>query len=207
VPARSRIPAPERREQLLAAARELFVARGYRTTTAEVAAAAGVSDALVVKHFGTKEELFRAAIAEPVIAMFEVVIGEIRENARVGDRGTPAEHRARLREMGAAWMAIVRDQRELVVAVIRESAAFADVAAHLGDLFVQLAEDLAASLPVPGDCDDYGDYDPRVLTYSALGAFTLAAFLDDDPEEFAAAFYDTVFLGVLSSTGRRRLRR
>jgi AcrR family transcriptional regulator len=58
-----RLPAPERRRQIIDTAAELFSRRGFSgTTTREVAKAAGVSEATLFKHFATKEELYAAII-------------------------------------------------------------------------------------------------------------------------------------------------
>ena len=51
------------RERILAAAREEFSARGYdRTSVRSIGKAAGVDPALVHHYFGTKEQVFAAAI-------------------------------------------------------------------------------------------------------------------------------------------------
>ncbi|MXS75107.1 hypothetical protein CSIV_06590 [Microbacterium sp. CSI-V] len=61
-PAR-RMSSEERREQILAAALAVFGAKGYvGTTTDDVARAAGISQPYVVRLFGTKENLFVAAL-------------------------------------------------------------------------------------------------------------------------------------------------
>ncbi|WP_375385896.1 TetR/AcrR family transcriptional regulator [uncultured Microbacterium sp.] len=60
-----RLSSDERREQIVEAAMAVFGARGYvGTTTDEVARAASVSQPYVVRLFGTKENLFLAAIGE-----------------------------------------------------------------------------------------------------------------------------------------------
>jgi len=52
-----------RRLQILAVAESLFSERGFRgTTTKEIAQAAGVSEAMVFRHFATKEELYAAIL-------------------------------------------------------------------------------------------------------------------------------------------------
>jgi AcrR family transcriptional regulator len=57
----SRLSAAERREAILAAVRRVFADKGFHgTTTRELAEAAGVSEALLFKHFPTKEALFGA---------------------------------------------------------------------------------------------------------------------------------------------------
>nr|WP_090281273.1 TetR/AcrR family transcriptional regulator [Mycolicibacterium komanii] len=56
----------EARRLLLDAARELFARQDYRgTTTREIAEAAGVSEYLVFRHFGSKAGLFREALVLP----------------------------------------------------------------------------------------------------------------------------------------------
>ncbi|WP_344792361.1 TetR/AcrR family transcriptional regulator [Gryllotalpicola daejeonensis] len=58
-PKSERIPAAQRREQILDAAAEVFGERGYAgTTTDQVAQAAGISQPYVVRMFGSKENLF-----------------------------------------------------------------------------------------------------------------------------------------------------
>ncbi len=53
----------ERREQILRTAVDLFSRFGFSgTTTKEIARAAGVSEAMVFRHFSTKEELYGAIL-------------------------------------------------------------------------------------------------------------------------------------------------
>src|SRR3954471_25052039 len=64
------------REALLAAAVELFDARGYDgTTTRDIGERAGVEPALIARHFGSKEALYLAALerAEPAAAPRDLV--------------------------------------------------------------------------------------------------------------------------------------
>ncbi len=81
----------ERRLQILKVAVQLFSERGFRgTTTKEIALAAGVSEAMVFRHFATKEELYAAildhkACSSGVDFEFEVITAEAIE--RKDDRG------------------------------------------------------------------------------------------------------------------------
>ena len=62
-PVSARMAGEERRAQILAVAVSLFSKRGFRgTTTKEIAQAAGVSEAMVFRHFATKEELYTAIL-------------------------------------------------------------------------------------------------------------------------------------------------
>lgn len=58
-----RMTGDARREQILATAVELFSQRGFKgTTTKEIARAAGVSEAMVFRHFATKDDLYSAIL-------------------------------------------------------------------------------------------------------------------------------------------------
>lgn len=59
----ARIPAEDRRLQILQVAGELFAAKGFEgTTTRELAGQAGINEALIFRHFPTKEDLYCAVI-------------------------------------------------------------------------------------------------------------------------------------------------
>src|SRR5215208_5462613 len=61
--AAGRMCADDRRRQIAEVAMRLFSERGFRgTTTKEIAQAAGVSEAIIFRHFATKEELYTAII-------------------------------------------------------------------------------------------------------------------------------------------------
>jgi TetR/AcrR family transcriptional regulator len=60
---RKRLKAGERRDQLLKIAKQLFSEGGFEnTTTKAIAAAAGVSEAIIFRHFSTKEELYASLL-------------------------------------------------------------------------------------------------------------------------------------------------
>src|SRR5215207_2497876 len=62
-PPGARMCAGDRRRQIAEVAMRLFSERGFRgTTTKEIAQAAGVSEAIIFRHFATKEELYTAII-------------------------------------------------------------------------------------------------------------------------------------------------
>jgi AcrR family transcriptional regulator len=60
---KERLSGEARRRQIVQAAVELFSRKGFRgTTTREIAEAAGISEAMIFKHFATKQELYSAII-------------------------------------------------------------------------------------------------------------------------------------------------
>ncbi|MGX7828575.1 TetR family transcriptional regulator [Actinokineospora sp. 24-640] len=78
---------------LLRAAADLFTERGFdRTSVREVAAAAGVDQALVFRYFGTKEDLLAAVLAAPGRALSadcppdKLLEGVLREVFTDGDQ-------------------------------------------------------------------------------------------------------------------------
>jgi TetR/AcrR family transcriptional regulator len=62
-PRKSRMHADERHRQLLRVAIEVFARNGFSgTKTKDIAAAAGVSEAILFRHFATKEDLYHAIL-------------------------------------------------------------------------------------------------------------------------------------------------
>lgn len=57
------MPGGQRRAGIVAAVRALFAQRGFDATpTREIAVAAGVSDALIYRHFSSKQALLHAVV-------------------------------------------------------------------------------------------------------------------------------------------------
>lgn len=81
----SRLPASERREQLLDRAAELFAKNGYaRATTAQLAKAAGVTEPIIYRHFASKRDLFVALIertGQQTISQWEQHLADAQDPA------------------------------------------------------------------------------------------------------------------------------
>jgi AcrR family transcriptional regulator len=76
---RRRLPAAERRQQLLAAARQAFADGEVGGTTIEsIARVAGVTPAVIYQHFAGKEELYSAAIVEPLHVAVQTAVARAR---------------------------------------------------------------------------------------------------------------------------------
>ena len=83
-----RISGKARREGIITSAASLFAEKGFNgTKTREIAARAGVSEALIFKHFPSKEDLYAAILAEesPVPALLDRVknLAEKRKDVEV----------------------------------------------------------------------------------------------------------------------------
>lgn len=88
---------------ILEAAREVFLSRGFRATTAEVAARAGVSEGSIFKRYRSKVELFQAAMGS--LDQVPAFVEGLSERAGRGDV------RDGLIELGAD---LARHMREVV---------------------------------------------------------------------------------------------
>ena len=90
-----RIPAGERRQQILELATELFARQGYQgTTTRQIAQRAHVNEAIIFRHFPTKEELYWAVIENQI----RVRGGQARLQARLAAGGSDRELLAAIAE-------------------------------------------------------------------------------------------------------------
>ena len=97
------MPAADRREAILTAARVAFAEGGFHETSLDtVATRAGVSKALLYEHFGSKRELY--------VAMLEMHVHELVDRIRgavaAADPGEP-----RLREGLEAFFSFVEERR------------------------------------------------------------------------------------------------
>src|SRR5262249_41853739 len=62
------------RRLMLDAARELFAAKGFTATTREIAERATVTEQLLFNHFGSKQQLFAAAVVRPFEEFVEAML-------------------------------------------------------------------------------------------------------------------------------------
>lgn len=99
-PRRTRLAAPERRAVIVAAAREVFMSDGYGgARTRVIAEQAGVTEAVLYRHFASKEELYGVAVLDPLAAGLD----ELLERSRAAVTAvTPVEER--LAALQAEWL-------------------------------------------------------------------------------------------------------
>ncbi len=105
------------RTELLAAAATVFARRGYGgASTKEIADLANTTQASIYRHYGSKAELFVAAVAEPFIELIDDYTAEF--TAQLGSSSDP-------HEMTEAHIASLYDhldsKRTAVLALIRAS--------------------------------------------------------------------------------------
>ena len=82
----TRLSGPERRAQILAAAREEFLQVGPDgARIGDIADRAGINVALLYRHFESKEQLFDAAIVEPLNERLGGLVAEVTREAATAD--------------------------------------------------------------------------------------------------------------------------
>jgi AcrR family transcriptional regulator len=151
-PRSNRLPRHERRRQLLDAALEVFVERGYHAAAMdEIAERAGVSKPVLYQHFPGKLELYLALLDESVDGLVEIVREALRSTTenkqRVG--ATFGAYFEFVGGQGQAYRLVfesdlsnepaVRERldrvqlecAEMVSQVVREDAGISDDEAHL----------------------------------------------------------------------------
>lgn len=76
---RVRLPAAERRKNILAAARAVFLEQGFSgARTKDIAERSGVTEAFLYRHFDSKEQMYAEAILDPVRLGLEGLERDIR---------------------------------------------------------------------------------------------------------------------------------
>src|SRR4051794_1397858 len=101
----ARMNSADRREQIITAAAAVFGERGYAGgTTDQIARQAGISQAYVVRMFGSKENLFSAVgdyAANRVIGAFREAIVRLPPDSNLVERQ---------RQLGAAYGSLIADR-------------------------------------------------------------------------------------------------
>jgi AcrR family transcriptional regulator len=127
-PRRTRMPAAERRESVLAAATEVFAASGYHAAKmSDIAARVGVSEPVVFQNFGSKPALFAAVLERTAAraqasltdatahfgsagALLARILGDPGGHAPPGGGEAPGgQHRSHAGQLFAAAVALAAD--------------------------------------------------------------------------------------------------
>ena len=148
----NRLPRLARRRQLLDAALEVFVARGYHAAAMdEIADRAGVSKPVLYQHFPGKQELYLALLDESVERLIDAVSAALRSTEDNRDRvnATFAAYFGYITEHSGAYRLVfesdftsepaVRERIDavqllcagMISQIIKEDAGLADDEAHL----------------------------------------------------------------------------
>lgn len=136
-----KLAAPERREALLEAALPLFARHGWLGTgTRELAAAAGVTEPVLYRHFADKEALFLAVLERATERLEQVLRRHV-----AGEKGAAARVAALANALGEILGARLDDLRVLEAAAVTvdQPAVTGAARRHLAALSNLLAQSLA----------------------------------------------------------------
>jgi AcrR family transcriptional regulator len=187
-PARRRVPAAERREELIAAAVHEFAHGGLHGTPVDrIARRVGVAQPYVFSLFPSKRELFLAALRRS----FERVAETFRRAAAEFAEGrAPADCEDALAAMGRGYKQLLLDDRDYLMLQHQSYAACDDelVRACVRGCFAELVE-LARELSdaEPERLDDFFRYGMALNVAAALGVEDLSAGCEWVAEELRAA--------------------
>jgi TetR/AcrR family transcriptional regulator len=122
-----RMPGEDRRRQLLRVAVESFARNGFSgTKTKDIAAAAGVSEAILFRHFASKEDLYHAILDEK-----EASFGRERWFVEMNELADRRDDRGLFRHVGSQLLRSFRED-----AAFHRLLLYASLEGHLlADLF------------------------------------------------------------------------
>jgi len=175
-PVRRRVPAAERREELIAAAVHEFARGGLHGTPVErIARRVGVAQPYVFSLFPTKRELFLAALERG----FERVAEAFRRAAADYQEGrAPQECEDAMQAMGMAYKELLASDRDYLMLQHQSYAACEDelVRARVRHRYAELVE-LAGSLSgaEPEELDDFFRHGMALNVAAALGVEDLSS--------------------------------
>lgn len=103
---RIRLPADLRRQQIAVAARHVFATQGLAgAKTREIAEAANVTETILYRHFASKQEIFEAAVLQPV----EQLAADLMRLTAAFSRTGPEERLERSIEVQGEIHRVVRE--------------------------------------------------------------------------------------------------
>lgn len=157
---------------LLAAAHELFGERGYRATSKDIAARAGVGESLIFTRFGSKAELFQATLADSFLRFIDDYVARWE---RVPGGG---EAEDLVRRYVEGLYQVAHDNRRLLRALMAApedgDPALAEVAVQTSRRFANALGRIHRVLAVSGPTHGFG-FDPPATVAAAAGMVISAA--------------------------------
>jgi AcrR family transcriptional regulator len=185
-----RLPAPARREQLLATALEVFARQGFHATSMnDVAEAAGVTKPVLYQHFDSKRELY--------LALLDEVGGRLLRAIAVATAGT-TDGRARTEQGFAGYFRWVAEDHDSFLLLFgsgaRRDEEFAEAVRRVEG---QIADAIAPLITAGIDPDHR-----RTIAYALVGLAEGASRelvrrgVDFDPDLLARQVSDLAWAGL-----------
>jgi AcrR family transcriptional regulator len=161
---------PTTRGRIIKAAGQLFRDQGYaRTTTRTIAAAAGITEITLFRHFGTKANLFSAVV--------ETYTGgdSLAQAIESQDSG---DFQQDMLQIGKLFMKVLQTRRDAIRLMLCESTHFPEVREITAQNPAMLRQPLANYLRREIKKGNIIDLDADVLAQSFLGMFFSYTIMD-----------------------------
>lgn len=174
----------QRRDQIMAAAKESFAHKGFHATTiADIAKRAHLAYGSVYWYFESKDELFHALMAAEESALREH-IGAALAAAEAGNGGRPALLRASLRTAAQATLEFFEADKATVKLLLRDPYALgAKFERHLGGIYERFVDDIEAVVVAAQESGEVVAAPPRMVAYTLaalVGQLAQRRLITDD---------------------------
>jgi AcrR family transcriptional regulator len=173
-PGAARRAPQEVRRLLLEAARSLFASKGYAgASTRDIALKAGVSEALLFRHFGTKAKLFERAILDPINEF-------IHDYVEQWTTRTPADHTPEGISFAFVdgFYRLLSEHRELVLALVTAQAYESIQELNDASPLSRLLDELEAVAGREAEVRGF-EFDVQISTRLVAGMVMSMALLDE----------------------------
>ena len=197
-------------EAILDAAKQVFLARGLAGTTADVAAIANVSEGIIFKRYGTKADLFRAAMAHGMREKAVLFFSSLRDRA---GRSTLGEE---LFAVGLEMLAAFRVVVPVVMMTWSNASSCPENALQEGDpMPVKSIKAFASYFEAEMKLGRMRRCDPEIVARGWIGAIwhfammevTVPDFLPLPAETFLRGHIDNLLRGLLPAPTDKPKRR
>ena len=134
----------QRRDEIMAAAKEVFARKGFHDTTiADIAKRAGLAYGLIYWYFDSKDELFQALMAVEESALRSHIAAALAEVSEVGMPSENAGEEAPLRTAVQATLEFFEADKATVKLLLRDAYALGDrFEKHLGGIYERFIDDI-----------------------------------------------------------------
>lgn len=159
----------QRRDEIMAAAKEVFARKGFHATTiADIAKQAGLAYGSVYWYFHSKDELFHALMAVEAAALRAHVTAALAKLDVPAERaGEEAPLRALLQASVRATLEFFEADKATVKLLLRDPYALGDrFEKHLGEIYERFIGDIEAFIAAARERGEELAVPPRMVAYT-----------------------------------------
>ncbi|BBX61138.1 TetR family transcriptional regulator [Mycobacterium saskatchewanense] len=196
----------QRRDQIMAAAKDVFARKGFHDTTiADIAKQAGLAYGSVYWYFESKDELFHALMAVEETALRDHIASALAGLA--GTNGREATLRALLERSVLATLEFFEADKATAKLLLRDPYALGErFERHLGGIYERFIDDLETFVVTAQERGEVVAAPPRMVAYTLAALVGQLAHrrLSTDDDVTAAQVTDFVVALVLDGLRPRR---